>query len=168
MVEIEVLIDFIKGARRKGFRDDAIKKSLLDKGYSQDAIDDAFSNAGNPKRANFRTRIKKETDESKISMTILLDDWMKKAIDKQAEKDGLTSYNEVKKMIVNDIPPLEIPKRVVKAKIIRRKMTEEEKAKHRIDDNKYKEKVRKERGQITKAKRKGLFGDWKKEVESQE
>ncbi|MCX6750644.1 MAG: hypothetical protein NTZ83_04260 [Candidatus Pacearchaeota archaeon] len=143
-MEPERLIDYIKEARRRGFRDDVIKKSLLDKGLPESEIDDAFLNSGKRKRADPRYRTKTNLDNSKNSITILLEDWLKDAIEKKAEADGLTPYNEVKKILVENTPA-DVSPEVKRKTRIRKKLTEEEKAQHRIVDREYKERVRKER-----------------------
>lgn len=174
-MDIEILIDHIKGARIKGFRDDFIKKGLLDKGCPEDVIENAFSNSGKPKRAELRSRIGK-SDNSKTAITILLDDWLKYALEKEAEKKGVTLYNEVKDVLVKNTPTEGISRKVKRKTRIRKKMTVEEKDMHNIASRKYKARVKKERKKVgkvnkkeeRKAKRKGLFGDWAEEVKRNE
>lgn len=161
MVDIEKIINYIKEARRKGFRDDFIKKSLLELGYSELKIDDAFLNAGRPKRQNFRTRTRSHhVGDHKTSVTILLEKWLKDALDKKAEEDGLTLYNKIKKTLVESIHPSEIPKGVFPSKLIRKKLTDEEKSRHKRVDMRYKARVEKERRVLKRARRKKkrLFG----------
>lgn len=176
-MEIEVLIDYIKEARIKGFRDDVIKKGLLHKGYPQEVIENAFSNSGRPKRADARSRMRIDTsDNAENSITILLDDWLKYAIEKKAEKDKLTLRTEIKKTLVENTPAEGIRRELKKKTMIRKRRTEEQRARHNMSSRKYAERVRKERKNLEKvkkkeerkARRKGLFGDWVEEVRRQE
>lgn len=146
MVDIEKIIDYIKEARRKGFRDDAIKKRLLESGEPELKINDAFLGAGKPKRQNFRTRVKHPlNEESKTSVTIVLEKWLKEALEKKASENNLTLYKEIKKTLVEGINKSEIPKGVFKSRMFRRKMTDKEKKRHRAADWRYKARVDKER-----------------------
>ena len=70
---------------------------------------------------------------------------MKNSLEKKAEKDGLTLYNEVKKILVKNTPASDIPKGVAKGKIVRRKMTDEQIELRRERQRRYRERVRKER-----------------------
>ena len=148
-MEIERFIDYIKGARIKGFRDDIIKKGLLDKGYPQDVIENAFSNAGRPKRAEIRSRIGK-ADNSKTPITVIIDDWLKYAIEKKAEKDGLSLRSEMKKILVKNTPSDYINRKVKRKTHIYKKRTEEQKEMHNISGMKYRERVKKERKKVGK------------------
>jgi hypothetical protein len=167
MVEIEVLIDYIKGARRKGFRDDFIKKGLLQKGVSEDMINESFASSGKHKRSDLRTRIGK-FDDSANSITIFFNKWQRDALQKRADKEGLSFYHLIKKIVLEDTPTPNVSTKVRYDAIFSRKKTREQKDMHNIVNRRYKEKVRNERGQMAKGKRKGLFSDWKEEVESQE
>lgn len=144
MVEIEVLIDHIKGARGKGFRDDFIKKGLLEKGYTESVIDNAFDNAGKPKRADSTSRVGKEY-KSKIPITILVDDWLVYALEKKGEKDGLSLRSEIKKILKKNTPSDNIKMEVKRRTIIYKKRTEEQREKHNRENRKYRAKVIKER-----------------------
>jgi len=154
MLGLDELVEYIKKARRHGFRDDFVKKKLLDEGYSWRLVDNAFLNSGKPKRFDIRHRSRINQDISKTPMTILLDNWLKDALEKKANQNGLTLYNEIKKILVNSISPSDIPKGVIKAKIIRRKLTDEERARHNISDKKCKAKVEKERRKKVRLRKK--------------
>lgn len=142
---IDELVEYIKKARRQGFRDDFVKKKFLDEGYPWRLVDDAFLNAGKPKRFDIRHRSRINHDNSKTPITILLNNWLKDALEKKAKEDGLTLYNEVKKILVNSISPSEIPKGVFPSRFIRKKMADEEKARHNASARKHQIKVDKER-----------------------
>lgn len=145
MLGLEGLIEYIKKARRNGFRDDFVKKRLLDEGYPWRLVDEGFFNAGKPKRFDIRHRSRINQSSSKTPMTMLLDNWLKDAIEKKAKEDGLTLYNEVKKILVNSISPSEIPKGVFPSRFIRKKMTDKEKVRHNASARKHQIKVDKER-----------------------
>jgi hypothetical protein len=119
MAELGIIIDYIKESRRRGFRDAIIKKSLLEKGYPGEMIDDAFANAVRNKRAGTSGR-------SKTPMTIVLEPWEKDFLEEKAKKDGLTLYTEIKKKIIENIPHSSFPKGVFKSRMIRKKLTREE------------------------------------------
>ncbi len=151
---LDELVEYIKKARRHGFRDDFVKKKLLDEGYSWRLVDDAFLNSGKPKRFDIRHRSRIDHDNSKTPMTILLNNWLKDALEKKAKEDGLTLYNEVKKILVNSISPSEIPKGVFHSSFIRKKLTNEEKERHSTSARKHQIRVDKERKKKVRLRRK--------------
>jgi hypothetical protein len=130
MVEVERIINFIIESRKRGFRDDFIKKSLMNKGYPENLIYDAFAYSGRPKRIDIRSRGTKTYDKSKTSITILVNPSVKKALEKKAEKDGLTLNNEIRKILINSVPSYEIPKGININKMIRKKPKNEDRKQH--------------------------------------
>ena len=100
-MEIEPVVEFIIKARKRGYRDDAIVRSLLDKGYAEEVVLSAKAIAGKPKRIDKRYKAVKET---RTSIVIVLEDWLKDVLERMAEHDKLSLYNEVKKTLIRGIP----------------------------------------------------------------
>jgi hypothetical protein len=125
-IELEPIIDYIKESRRRGFKDDIIRKSL-EKTYTKDMIDDAFGNTVRTKRAGTSAKSGSNTIKStKTYIALILEPEEKDFLEKKAEKDNLTLYMEIKKMILDNIPHSFLPKGAFKSTMIRKKLTPEE------------------------------------------
>jgi hypothetical protein len=143
-VELGIIIDYIKESRRRGFKDDIIKKSLLEKEYSVEIINEAFANTVRTKRAG----ISKRSKTNKTSITLVLEPEQKDFLEKKAEKDGLTLYMEIKKMIIESIPHSYFPRGAFRSTLIRKKLTREERDRNNIA-------VKKSRARTQRRKMKG-------------
>ncbi|MEM3067672.1 MAG: hypothetical protein QXX91_03370 [Thermoplasmata archaeon] len=82
------LIKFIKEARKRGFSDYEIRKPLLEKGWSINEIESAFSSL-NPK-----IRIK-----SKNKITIYLDNDILNVLEKRARKNLMTLSEQIEDIL---------------------------------------------------------------------
>ncbi|MGY4884326.1 MAG: hypothetical protein ACP5NZ_01980 [Nanobdellota archaeon] len=141
MVEIEVLIGHIKKSRRKGFKDDFIWKGLYEKGYSAGDINRAFSLSGRRVQFDIRHRSKKGEDASKTTACIVLDDVLRKALEKKAAKDNMTLYNEIKKILVENAELPELNRKEYLRLRSRYKLTKEAKDRHNISARNYSQRV---------------------------
>jgi len=141
-MEIEPIVEFIIKARKRGFRDDAIERSLLDKGYAEEDVLSAKAIAGEPKRIDKRSRAVKET---RTSIVIVLEDWLKETLERMAKHDRLSMYNEVKKTLIRGIPPEYANARTKRQTRIRKKLTPEQNALRRITNEKSEKGVKKTR-----------------------
>ncbi|HOU79593.1 MAG TPA: hypothetical protein PLY44_03730 [Candidatus Pacearchaeota archaeon] len=141
-MEIEPVVEFILKARKRGYRDDAIERSLLDKGYPEDIVLSAKAIAGKPKRIDKRSRAVKE---SRTSIVIVLEDWLKDTLERMAKDDGISMYNEVKKTLIRGIPPEYASAKTKRQTKIRKRLTPEQNALRRITNEKARRGVRKTR-----------------------
>ena len=150
-MEIEPVVEFIIKARKKGYRDDAIERSLLDKGYSEEVVLSAKAIAGKPKRIDKRTRAVKET---RTSIVIVLEDWLKETLERMAEHDRMTIYNEVKKTLIRGIPLQYANAKTKRQTRIRKKLTPEQNALRRITNDKSERGVKRVRKKASRQLRK--------------
>ena len=141
-MEIEPVVEFIIKARKRGYRDDAIVRSLLDKGYAEEDVLSAKAIAGKPKRIDKRYKAVKET---RTSIVIVLEDWLKDVLERMAEHDGLSLYNEVKKTLIRGIPLEYANAKTKRQTRIRKKLTPEQNALRRITNDKSEKGVKKVR-----------------------
>jgi len=132
-MEIEPVVEFIIKARKRGYRDDAIVRSLLDKGYAEEVVLSAKAIAGKPKRIDKRYKAVKET---RTSIVIVLEDWLKETLERMAEHDKLSLYNEVKKTLIRGIPLQYANAKTKRQTRIRKKLTPEQNALRRITNEK--------------------------------
>lgn len=139
-MEIEPVVDYILKARKRGYRDDAIVRSLLDKGYDEEVVLNAKAIAGKPKRIDKRNRTVKET---KTSIVIILEDWLKDTLQRMAEHDKLSLYSEVKKTLIKGIPLEYANAKTKRQTRIRKKLTPEQNALRRITNEKAEKTVKK-------------------------
>ncbi|GEM_PF-1607916 len=141
-MEIEPIVEFIIEGRKRGYRDDAIVRSLLDKGYSEEDVLSAKAIAGKPKRIDKRYKAVKET---RTSIVIVLEDWLKDVLERMAKHDRMTIYNEVKKTLIRGIPLEYANAKTKRQTRIRKKLTPEQNALRRITNEKSERGVKKVR-----------------------
>ncbi|MEK6873963.1 MAG: hypothetical protein AABW91_03885 [Nanoarchaeota archaeon] len=82
------LVAFIKEARKRGYTDHAIRKPLLEKGWSIQEIENAFSHA------TAKIRIK-----SKNKITIYLDSDVLNVLEKRSNKNLLTLSEQIEDIL---------------------------------------------------------------------
>ena len=156
MVEIEELIGYIKGKRRKGFRDDFIWRRLSNDGYSIIDINRAFSLSGRRIQFDLRHRIKKGEDVSKTTIYMVVDETLKKALKKKADMHNMTLFNDLKKLIVEYADLHELDRKEYLRLFARHKLTREAKNRHKLSARNYSQRVLIEMENM--AKRRGWFG----------
>lgn len=100
-MEIQKYIDYIQECRKRGFKDEAIRQSLLDKGWPEEEIMDAFYFVN-------KKAITKEIEEHKEarkqenfggSVTIYLDEELKQALEKRSKKNMLTLPEQIEDIL---------------------------------------------------------------------
>jgi hypothetical protein len=151
-MELQEFVAYIKEARKRKFSDSIIKNSLLDKGWPLYEIENAFLFA-NQERAMQKKAKKRRAKPVKGSITILLEPWLKGALEKKAKKHNLTLYNEIKKILKDSIPDKEVHPEIKARTRIRPKLSEEEKKAHKKAQRRYKRKKAKKKRGKKKAKR---------------
>jgi hypothetical protein len=180
-MKIKEYVEFIKEARRRGFRDDVIKNALLQKGWPLNEINIAFNYADTMKgfdkinnlnnQETHKGKYTKEVNGS--SITIFLDDDLRTALEKRAKKNMINLPGQIedilrrstinqkgKKSIYNE----KLDDKLVglfsrkntgpKAKSKKKKLTEEERRKHVKAQREYKKRLKKKARKEERLKRK--------------
>lgn len=164
-MELKEYVNYIKEARKRGFSDSIIKNSILEKGWPPYEVENAFLFLDEEKEMQNKKK-KKKVKPVKGSITILLEPWLKGALEKKAKKHNLTIYNEIKKILKNSISDKEVHPEIKARTRIRTKMTDEQREKHNRIARKSKRRLERQERKAerlkARAKRKkvlkGLFG----------
>jgi len=95
-MKVERYAEFIRECRKRGFQDVAIKASLLEKGWPVQEIDNAFHYV-NMKDEEKEQKYKRQSFGS--SITIFLDDELRKMLVKRAKKNMLNLPDQIEDIL---------------------------------------------------------------------